>query len=104
MFIFKRKQTAENKQTAKNKQTADPSLGSKGKLTRVNKQVEGQARSDPTAEDWEEDFISVLVGSKRPEGKPDGVTIYCLAERRWLLIVFCFYRVTKSSCHNFHLP
>ena len=47
--------------------------------------IEGQALSDPTAEDWEEDFISILVGSNRPEGKPDGVTIFCLAERRCLI-------------------
>ena len=48
----------------------------------AGEKVEGQARSDPTAEDWEEDFIGILVGSDRPAGKPDGVTIYCLAQRR----------------------
>ena len=51
----------------------------------AGEKIEGQALSDPTAEDWEEDFISILVGSNRPDGKPDGVTIFCLAERRCLI-------------------
>ena len=56
----------------------------------AGEKVEGQALSDPTAEDWEEDFVSILVGSSKPEGKPDGVTVYCLATKRCRLLAVVF--------------
>ena len=65
----------------------------------AGEKVEGQARSDPTAEDWEEDFIGILVGSDRPDGKPDGVTIYCLAERRCRFLGVNFAQTFCPSLH-----
>ena len=44
--------------------------------------IDGQALSDPMAEDWEEDFIGILVGESKNDSKPADVRIYFMAERR----------------------
>ena len=33
------------------------------------------------AEDWENDFIEIVVGSKKPDGQPEGTEIYSYAEK-----------------------
>ena len=41
----------------------------------------GEKASDPVAEDWEDDFIEIVVGKKRPVGQPEGTAIYSYAEK-----------------------
>ena len=41
----------------------------------------GEKASDPVAEDWEDHFIDIVVGQKRPAGQPEGTAIYSYAEK-----------------------
>ena len=45
-------------------------------------QEDNQASQDPVAKDWENSFIEIIHGERRPEGLPEGAVMEGVAERR----------------------
>ena len=38
---------------------------------------------DPVAEDWEDQFISIVLGDDQPEGLPEGTELFALSGKRF---------------------